>query len=40
MEQDYFYISDIDDREYLESLIKTALPALPKPKAKKTPMKK
>ena len=37
--KDYFYISDVDDRDYLASLIKATIPALPKPKAKKNPMK-
>ena len=37
--KDYFYISDVDDREYLTALIKATVPALPKPKAKKNPMK-
>ncbi|MBR3291108.1 MAG: TfoX/Sxy family protein [Bacteroidales bacterium] len=37
--KDYFYISDVDDSDYLVSLIKATLPALPKPKAKKNPMK-
>ena len=37
--KDYFYISDVDDREYLASLITATLPALPKPKLKKNPMK-
>ena len=37
--KDFFYISDVDDREYLTSLIKATKPALPKPKAKKNPMK-
>ncbi|MGM9785581.1 MAG: TfoX/Sxy family protein [Candidatus Cryptobacteroides sp.] len=37
--KDYFYINDVDDREYLVSLIQATLPALPKPKAKKNPMK-
>ena len=37
--KDYFYISDVDDMDYLVSLIKATLPALPKPKAKKNPMK-
>ena len=37
--KDYFYISDVDDSDYLASLIKATLPALPKPKAKKNPMK-
>ena len=36
--KDFFYISDVDDRDYLVSLIKATLPALPKPKAKKNPM--
>ena len=33
------YISDVDDREYLTSLIKATIPALPKPKVKKNPIK-
>ena len=38
--KDYFYISDVDDREYLASLITATLPALPKAKMmKKNPMK-
>ena len=37
--KDYFYISDVDDREYLASLIKATLPALTKPKLKKNPMR-
>ena len=37
--KDYFYISNVDDRVYLVSLIKATLPALPKPRAKKNPMK-
>ena len=36
---DYFYISDVDDRDYLANLIKATIPALPKPKLKKNPMK-
>ena len=36
--KDYFYISDVDDRDYLASLIKATLPALPKAKLKKNPM--
>ena len=32
--RDYFYISDIDDREYLTKLIKITLPALIKTKNK------
>ena len=37
--KDYFYIRDVDDRDYLTSLIKATIPALPKPKLKKNPMK-
>ena len=37
--KDYFYISDVDDRDYLTALIKATIPALPKPKAKKNPFK-
>lgn len=37
--KDYFYIGDMDDREYLTALIKATIPALPKAKAKKNPMK-
>ena len=37
--KDYFYISDVDDREYLASLIKATIPALPKPKVKKNLMR-
>lgn len=33
--KDYFYISDVDDRDYLVALIKATLPALPAPKTKK-----
>ena len=36
---DYFYISDVDDRDYLTALIKATIPALPKPKVKKNPIK-
>ena len=36
--KDYFYISDVGDREYLASLIKATIPALPNPKVKKNPM--
>ena len=32
--KDYFYISDVDDREYLTSLIRVTIPALPKLKLK------
>ena len=31
--------SDVDDQEYLTQLIKATIPALPRPKAKKNPMK-
>ena len=37
--KDYFYITDVDDRDYLASLIKATLPAIPKPKAKKNLLK-
>ena len=37
--KDYFYIGDVDDREYLASLIKVTSAALPKPKVKKNPLK-
>ena len=37
--KDYFYISGVDDRDYLVALIKATLPALPKSKAKKNPFK-
>nr|WP_024992389.1 TfoX/Sxy family protein [Hoylesella pleuritidis] len=33
--KDYFYIADIDDREYLSLLITTTCKALPDPKPKK-----
>ncbi len=32
--KDYFYINDVDDREYLTLLIKATIPALQKLKAK------
>ena len=35
--KDYFYISDVDDRDYLTKLIRVTIPALPKPK--KNPLK-
>lgn len=37
--KDYFYISDLDDRDYLTKLIRVTIPALPKPKPKKNPLK-
>lgn len=37
--KDYFYIADVDDRDYLGRLVQATLPALPAPKAKKNPMK-
>ena len=36
--KDYFFISDVDDQDYLTHLIKITVPALPRPKAKKSPM--
>ena len=37
--KDYFYVSDVDDKDYLTALINITIPVLPKPKAKKNPMK-
>ena len=37
--KDYFYVSDVDDKDYQTALINTTIPALPKPKVKKNPMK-
>lgn len=37
--RDYFYISDVDDRDYLANLIKVTLSALPKAKTKKNPIR-
>ena len=37
--KDYFYISDVDDRDYLTAIIKATIPALPKSRAKKNPLK-
>ena len=37
--KDYFHITDVDDREYLTSLIKVTVTALSKPKAMKNPLK-
>ena len=37
--KDYFHITDVDDRDYLVSLIKATLPALPMPKVKKNPIR-
>ena len=37
--KDYFYIRDVDDRDYLTALIKATIPALPEPKTRKNPMK-
>ena len=36
--KEHFLIGDVDDRDYLTSIIKATMPALPKPKAKKNPM--
>ena len=33
--KDYFYISDVDDQDYLRDIIKITVKALPVPKAKK-----
>lgn len=37
--KDYFYITDIDNSDYLSILIKATILELPKPKTKKNPMK-
>ena len=37
--RDHFYITNVDDRDYLTALIKATIPALPKPKANKNPSK-
>ena len=37
--KDYFYITDVENRDYLSGLIKATIPELPKPKTKKNPMK-
>ena len=37
--KDYFFISDVDDREYMMSLVKVTIMALPRPKAMKNPLK-
>lgn len=37
--KDYFYISDVDDKDYLAELINVTIPAIPKPIAKNNPMK-
>ncbi len=34
--KDYFYISDVDDREYLVNLIKASIPSLTKMRLKKS----
>ena len=36
--KEHFLINDVDDRDYLVSIIKATIPALPKPKAKRNPM--
>ena len=36
--KDHFYIADVDDREYVSSVVKATVPALPKPKGTKNPM--
>jgi len=33
--KDYFYIADVDDRDYLEKLVRATCSALPEPKPKK-----
>lgn len=38
--RDYFYISDVEDRDYLAGLVRATISALPVPKAKKPPLKR
>lgn len=38
--KNHFYISDIDDSDYLAALIKATIPALPLPKSRKKPAAK
>lgn len=38
--KDYFYIADVDDRDYLSILVRETCKALPRPKKKKTHNKK
>ena len=33
--KDYFYVADVDDRDYLSALVRETCKALPEPKAKK-----
>lgn len=33
--KDYFYVTDVDDRDYMSMLVRETCKALPKPKAKK-----
>lgn len=37
--KDYFYINDVDDRDYLTILVKTTVSALPKPKTRRNLMR-
>ena len=36
--QDYFFIEDVDDRDYLSALVSKTYKALPQPKPKKKKM--
>jgi len=38
--KDYFFIEDVDDRDYLSVLVRETCKALPQPKPKKKKMKK
>ncbi|MBR2233656.1 MAG: TfoX/Sxy family protein [Prevotella sp.] len=38
--KDYFYIADVDDRDYLSELVRVTYHALPEPKVKKGKSKK
>ena len=37
--KEHFLITDVDDREYLAAITKATVPALPRPKSKRNPMK-
>ena len=38
--KDYFYIADVEDRDYLSELVRETCKALPEPKVKTKPKKK
>ncbi|MBP5340478.1 MAG: TfoX/Sxy family protein [Prevotella sp.] len=37
--KDYFYIADVDDRDYLSTLVRETCCELPEPKPKKAPLR-